>query len=107
MSRTPWTLDEVREFLPVLKQRVEEHEAMDENIRPLPPMNGEECEEMFFRISELALERPLTLAEHCLLGQVMANYRFAIRAETLGKKGRYFVLSEDDITKMMQSDGHG
>jgi hypothetical protein len=34
-------------------------------------------------------------------GQLLACFEQAIRAEMLGKKGRYFVMSEDQINGMM------
>ena len=39
------------------------------------------------------------------MGQLLAVFQYAVRAETLGRKGRYFVLSEEDINRMMQEQG--
>ena len=100
--KLPWTRDEIAVLIPKLKKSIEITEAEDEDIRPLPPMDIEECKELFFRMIDNATNRPLTNAEHCLCGQILANFQHAVRAETLNKKGRYFVLSEDEINGMLQ-----
>jgi len=102
--RQPWTHEQIQELLPKLKAKIAEQEVEDPNIRPLPPMTVEECKEYFFRLTNAAETRPLTGDECCIWGQLLSVFQQAVRAETLGKKGRYFCLSEADINRMMDKD---
>lgn len=103
--KEPYTLDQLREHLPELsnklKKEIEEIEEEDERIRPLPPMTTDECLELLFRLVEIAKIRTFDCFESTLFGQLLANYRMAVQAETLGKRGRYYVMSEEDIQKIV------
>lgn len=85
-------------MIPKLEKSIEDIAAgQPHEVRGLPPMTVEECENYFYGLMDLAAERPLTEAECFIHGQLMCCYRMAIKAEMLGKKGRYFVFSEEDI----------
>jgi hypothetical protein len=100
MSRPMLTREELDAILPPLKRSIAATEAEHPEARPLPPMTAEECLERFERLMDAAATRPLTLAECFLHGQLLACYRHAIRAETLGHEGRFFVIPEDDIRRL-------
>lgn len=100
--RTPWTHEQINEFLPQLKADLAKEEAANPNMRPLPPMTVEECKNLFFRLINIVSTRSLTHEECCIMGQLLAVFQGAVRAETLGHKGRFFVLSEEDINRMMK-----
>jgi hypothetical protein len=102
MARLPWTPEELEKLIPKVKASLEELEAEDEDIRPLAPMTAEECKELFFRLLNTAITRMLTKNEIDILSQLLACFEMAIRAETLGKKGRYIVLHEDDIKRLVE-----
>lgn len=76
--------------------------AAEQEVRPLSPMTVDEALDYLVRLIELASGRPLSERESILHGQLLACYEMAIRAEMLGKKGRYYVLSEDKIKAMME-----
>lgn len=107
MSRLPWTRDELETLLPKLKQELADIEAAEPHeIRPLPPMTREECQDYFNRLMDTAAERPLTSAECFIHGQLLCNYQHAILAESFGKKGRFFVISEEEINQLVKEQ-HG
>lgn len=97
---TPYTIEDLRRLLPYIKDRIQQ--MARPNARPLPKMTVEECMEMHVRLMDIAGERALTLDECFLHGQLMSQYRQAVTAEVLGKKGRYYVISEDDVAEMVQ-----
>jgi hypothetical protein len=103
-NRLPWTREQIDELIPKVKQNLAEQEANDPELRPLPPMTVEECKEYFFCLVDIASTRALNENEAGILGQLLSVFQFAVRAETLGKKGRFFVISEDDISKMIQNE---
>jgi len=97
----PWTREELQALIPKLKQEMADIEAEEPHeIRPLPPMTREEVMDYFYSLMDIAATRPLTSAECFIHGQLLCNYQHAVRAELLGKKGRYFVVSEDEIEKL-------
>lgn len=71
--------------------------------RPLPPLTAEECLAHLDGLIELAGTRPLTRDEQFLLGQLHSQLRQAVRAEMLGKQGRYYVISEADLDRLQQA----
>lgn len=103
-NRLPWTHEQIDELIPRVKQHLADQEANDPELRPLPPMTVDECKEYFFRFVDIASTRPLDEKESGILGQLLSVFQFAVRAETLGKKGRFFIISEDDINKMMKNE---
>lgn len=102
--RSPWTHEQIQELLPKLKSNLQEMEAEDPDIRPLPPMTVAEAKDYFFRLFDVASTRSLNPSECFIMGQLLSVFEQAVRAESLGKKGRYFVISEDDINRMMGKD---
>jgi len=107
MSRLPWTRAELEAILPRIERQIAETEEQWPAVRPLPPMTPDECRAYLNRLMELAKLRPLTGYECFLHGQLQAAFEHAIRAETLGYRGRYFVLSEADIMAILKSKGSG
>ena len=102
--RDPWTLKELQEKIPILrhvvKSRLEEDERQGD-VKPLPPMTQEEVMELLLGLLDIASERPLTTDECFLHGQLLQQYKQAILATALGKKGRYYVVSEEDLRKQI------
>ncbi len=87
-----------------MKSRLEEQigrtEADHPNIRGLPPMALDEAKDLLLALGDTATVRVLTEDEAFLHGQLIASYGMAVRAATLGRKGRYYVISEEDIARM-------
>lgn len=95
-------------MIPQAKERIEERMAeceatQQDEIKGLPKMSVEECKEYFFRLLNLASMRPLTQRECFLHGQFLSQFRMAVQAEMLGKKGRYYVIDEADVVKLLKS----
>jgi hypothetical protein len=101
-GRFPLTHDEVEALIPKLEKDLSEIEAEQEDARPLPAMTAEESKDRLLRLIGLATTRPLTRSEGFLCGQLLACYEMAIRAEMLGKKGRYYVIGEGDIADLLR-----
>lgn len=106
-ERIPWTHEELQAMLPRVEAQLEkaEEEAKAEGatLKPLPPLTEEECKQYFWRLMDSAADRPLTLDECGLHGQLLAQYEQAVMARCLGKKGRYYVISEDNVLEMMSN----
>lgn len=102
MNRTPYTLEELETILPVLEERLAETEEENPDAQPLPPMTAGECMEFFKRLLDYAGERPLTKQECFIFGQLLAQFRQATMAEVLGKKGRYYCISENQIAELVE-----
>ena len=103
IGRMPWTQEELDAFLPKLKKEIEQAEADYEDVKPLPPMTVEECADYLLRLIDRAKTRTLNESECFFHGQLLSVFQQAVRAETLGKKGRFFVISEADINRMMKA----
>jgi hypothetical protein len=99
----PYSHEELTDLRRRLGTRIEEHERENPNIRPLPPMTVEEAKEFILAFADAAATRVLTTDEVTLIGQGLAVYKMAVEAEMLKRKGRYFVLSEEDLERMMKS----
>lgn len=100
--RTPWTQEQLDGFLSKLETEIVRVEDENPNARPLPPMTVDECKGFFGRLLDIAHARALDAEECLLMGQLLAVFQFAVRAETLGKKGRFFVMSEEDVNNILQ-----
>jgi hypothetical protein len=98
-TRTPWTPEELKAETTMIDRRLKETEHEYPGARPVPPMTVDECKEHFFGLMGIAAEQPLTRDQCFLHGQLLSVLISAVRAEMLGKKGRYFVLSEEDIAQ--------
>jgi len=97
---SPWTHEELEEIKSRLKERIDRTEAEHPNIRGLPPMALDEAKDLLLALASTAMERVLTEDEAFLHGQLVAAFGMAVRAETLGHRGRYYVISEQDIARV-------
>jgi hypothetical protein len=113
-DRRMWTREEMRAMIPPIEARVDELKArLDEAaadfapgaVRPLPPMTVAEARDYLINLVQAAGSRCLTAEEEFLAGQLLACYEMAVRAETLGRPGRYIVIGEDDIAALMRKAG--
>ncbi len=100
--RIPWTREELELLIPRIESKLSAVEAEHPNARPLSPMTVAEAEAFFNRLLDLAWSRPLTQEERFLHGQLVAVYRSAVIAETLGHRGRFFVIPESAIDGMLK-----
>jgi hypothetical protein len=100
----PYTHEELDELKRGLEERLGRTEREYPEARPLPPMDQEEAHEMLQTLLATAAQRALTRTESFLAGQLLASYRMAIEARMLGRRGRYYVLSESDLDKLMRGD---
>lgn len=94
--RSPWTHEELAALRRRLTKRLEDAEAENPDLRPLPPMTEEECRETLLAFGD---QLPPD-ADSMLFGQLLAQYRQAIEARMLGRRGRYFVISEADLERL-------
>jgi hypothetical protein len=99
MLRKAWTHEELDAMLRTTEARLEKVEAETPNVRGLPPLAEEECFRYICSMLDLASERVLTLDECFLMGQLIAQYRMAVEARMLGRRGRYYVISEADLER--------
>ncbi len=100
--RSPWTRDELNTMLRSTERRIEATEAEMPGVRPVPLLLEDECRKLMDGLLDKAELRVLTREESFLFGQLLAQYRMAVQAAVLGKKGgRYFVISEDDIERRL------
>lgn len=97
---SPWTHEELQALLPKLEKKLVTEEIENPGIRGLPPMTVEESKNYFFKLIDIAKERPITFSESLIFGQLLSVFQQAVRAEMLGKKGRFFVISEDEINQI-------
>jgi len=102
-KRFPYTRAQLDAMIPKIEAQLKEEEAYAEEagtINGMPPMTKEECVDYLGRLVDVGKERLLTRKECFMHGQLLAVFEQAIMAEMLGKKGRYFVISEDQIAKL-------
>jgi hypothetical protein len=99
-----WTQAELDELLPSLDARIATIESLSPNFRPLPPMTVEEALGRFAALFDIAGKRPLTDDERFLGEQLLSVFAMAVRAETLGKKGRYFCMSQEQVEMELRGD---
>ena len=103
MFNTQYTHEDLAEMKRNLKERISD--VLDEypEARPLPPMEEMEACDFLSLLIETTAIRPLVRDECFLMGQLLSCYRQAIEARMLGRKGRYFVVSEADIERLTAS----
>jgi hypothetical protein len=107
-ERVPWTLAELQAMTPVIERRLQQVEAESGFVvKPLPPMTTQECLDHFGRLLDAAIARRLTDQERFVFEELLSVYRMAIRADVMGYKGRFFVLSEDDIREAARRSQEG
>lgn len=103
MPKLPWTREELDQLIPKIEAQISEIEdTRDGPVKPLPVMTLEECMRFFLRMLDVAKRRALSDDECFLMGQLLACYRMAVRADMLGKQGRFYVVAEDDIAALMR-----
>lgn len=111
MDRQPWTHEELEKLVPRIEKELDDTEAQYEGkVKPLPKLSQQECLDYFFRLMNIAAERPLTQEECFIHGQLLNVYRQTVMAEMLGKgkESRYMVISEDDMAQLLRmSDMEG
>jgi hypothetical protein len=99
--KSPWTIEELDGLKRRLEKSINGMEKAEPGLRGLPPMAEDEVREMLLAFLETAATRPLTRDEASLCGQLLCQFRMAVQAQILGRKGRYYVFSEDQINKLM------
>lgn len=97
----PWTHAELADLRARLRAEIADVEADEPDIRPLPAMTREEALLLLSTIGTAATTRPLTRAESAISGQLLCCFEHAVRAEMLGKRGRYFVVAESEIDRLV------
>lgn len=106
----PWTREELDKMkslaVGLIKEHTEEEAAAGNDIRPLPPMTVEEASDYILSLVEVGQTRLLTRAECFMHGQLLAVFKQAVQAEMLGKKGRYMVISEEQMSQYQQASTH-
>ena len=106
-ERRPSTMAELDALIPRLDASLRRTEEAHPGIKGLPPLFRTECVERLNALAELATTRPLSQEEAFLHGQLCASLIQAVRAEILGQKGkRYYVVSEEDLARLLQGDDH-
>ncbi len=100
MNQKPYTFAELKKLIPKLDKKLEE-DQLEFNAKGLPPMNVEDCKELFYGLMDIAHHRPLKKNECFLHGQLLAAFEQAVMAQMLKKNNeRYYVVSETQIQKM-------
>jgi hypothetical protein len=100
--RSAWTIEELDGLKHRLEKSINSTEKEFPDLRGLPPMTEDEAKGMLLAFIDTATTRPLTVDESALCGQLVCQFRMAVQAQILGRKGRYYVFSEDDISKLMK-----
>jgi len=101
--REPYTLEQLRQLVPIVDRRLLSIEQQHPNIRPLPALTSDEALNMIFDVLECATQRFLTDDEVFLAGQLLNQLQQSIRGELLtGTPGRYYVISEDKIRTYLE-----
>lgn len=111
MNRTPWTREDLEYLIPKVERQLAETEEEQrklqlpgqEEVKPLPPMTSEECLEYLSRLMDYAVERPLTARERFLHDSLLCQFQQASIAEALGKKGRFYLIDENNLMKIINT----
>ena len=99
--KSPWSHEELCALSERIERDIRRTEEENPDIRPLPPLSEEEAKNLILDLTAVAVQRQLTHDESFLIGQLLSGYRMAVEARMLKKPGRYFVLSEADIQRLM------
>lgn len=106
MMRREWTHEELRELRREIENSLHETEREYPDIRPLPAMEEAEAKELLKSFITVAEERRLTQSEGFMMGQLLSAFTMAVEARMLGKKkGRYMVISEEQLRSMQKEKG--
>lgn len=93
MRRPPYTHEELGELKSKLAAHLRDVEEEFPDARPLPAMTEEESGDLLVTLVQTSVTRTLSQAEVFMVGQLLSNYRMAIEARMLGRRGRYFVVT--------------
>jgi hypothetical protein len=99
----PYTYEELAELKHQLSSKIKSYERETQS-RPLPPMEEEEALVLLTCFIDTATERLLTGDEAGMMGQLLATHKMAVEARMLGKKGRYFVVSQADVERLAKKE---
>lgn len=103
MTRLHWTQEELKQVRARLKAEVIAQESLaPADAKPLPPMTVDEARDWIGLILTIAEQWPLTPSEAHLHGQLLCIFMHAVRAETLGRRGRYFVIHESEVAERVR-----
>lgn len=100
---SPYTYEELSALKNKLDTEIKEYEQ-EAQARGLPPLAEQEARELIIGFLNTATERLLTKEECFLAGQLLGQYKMAVTALTLGKEGRYFVVSQADFERLLHAD---
>ena len=95
----PWTLEELNAVLPAMKREIEQTEA-ESGCKPLLPMTVDEARDYLLRLFD---KSGLPDSDRFLHGQLLSVFEQAVRAHTLGHKGRFFCISEEMLREQMKN----
>jgi hypothetical protein len=104
MPNAPWTLAELETMLAANLARIRRAEADYPEARPVPPLAVAECRELLLALADRAQWDTLEDEEVFLCGQLVQQFEQAVRAETLGYKGRYYCMSEAQLEQLLQQE---
>lgn len=103
-TRVLWTRTELDALIPTINNELTQIENKYEEVfvKPIPPMNKEECIEKLISLVEGAKITPITDQQAFIHGQLLAQFEMSVRAETLGHpRGRYLVIDSEMINEML------
>jgi hypothetical protein len=102
MDRPPYTHEELQQMLGVVHTRLAALEQAYAAARPVPPMKVTETLDYLNALIDRAGTRALTPDEQFLMGQLHQQLRQAVIAYTLGYRGRYYVVSEEELARLQE-----
>ena len=102
--RSPYSHQELADMNASLKAQIEQTEQEHPEVRALPPMSEPEARELLMSWIATARHRQITEGEAFLMEQLLSAFGMACRAEVLGYKGRYYVISEDRLIELTSRD---
>lgn len=103
-----WTLEELRALVPKLDAELREMEAEQPfNVKPIGPLTRDEAHELLIALLDQAERGALTPEQGFVGGQLLAVFEQAVIAQTLGRHGRYMVVSEAELDEFMRQAKDG
>lgn len=96
MLESPYSLEELADKF----KSFSKNEQNEDKCKPLPPLTKDESVGYMWKLLDIASEMPLNKQQCFLFGQLLCQYEMAIIAESLGKKGRFYVIPEDKIKEI-------
>lgn len=103
-----WTLAELRSLIPKLEAELREIEGEQPfDVKPVGPLTRDEAHELLLALLGQAERGALTREQSFVGGQLLRVFENAVIARTLGRPGRYMVVSEEQIDELMRELNHG